>query len=136
MISVLIADGNLRLADLMGQLLDDDPRFGVIGVATTVERTSALAIQHQPDVILVSQHLYELLGTLWSRLRAGTRRPVVLLWSSDTDRTRVAAPDVDGLLERGMTYQELAKSISRAYRASLTIADSVVDLTRTSRSTV
>ncbi len=124
--TVLIADGNRRLGDLMAELLDDDPRFRVVGVCAAAAAVLQRAEATRPDVVLVSEFLDGALGILTcTALRAVTPQSALLLWSYDVDATQTRQPDVDGILERGMTYDELARAVLHARRAG-----QVVDLVR------
>lgn len=113
--TVLIADENRRLGELMGQLLDDDERFRVVGVVSTQAAALRCAKEHQPDVVLVSYVMNGALGTaLCSALRAMSPGSALLLWTHDVEGTQAADPDVDGVIERGMTYRDLARAIRLA----------------------
>lgn len=118
--TVLLADGNERLADVMAQLLADEPGFRVIGVAHACERAVELAAQHSPDVVLVSEEVDGVPGIqVCAALRAVARDATLLLWSHDVHRDQVAQP-VDGILERGSSFRELVRFLRRVRRIDLT----------------
>lgn len=115
MTSVLIVDGNDRLGRLMRDLLDDDHRFQVVGVVGTLDAAIAQARVTQPDVALVAHQLAGADGALvCASLREVTPGCALLLWSLDPESTRALGLDVDGVLERGMTYHELARAVRAA----------------------
>jgi CheY-like chemotaxis protein len=108
--TVMIVDGNRRLGHVMGQLLDDDPRFTLTAVVSTAEAAAQAAKDRQPDVVLVSQHL----RPVCAQLRAAAPECTLLLWTHDGEAA--PEPEVDGVLERGMTYRELAGALRDARR--------------------
>ena len=117
--TVLLADGNERLADVMAQLLADEPGFRVIGVAHTCDRAVELAAQHSPHVVLVSEEIAGVPGLqVCAALRAVARDATLLLWSHDVHRDQVAQP-VDGVLERGSSFRELVRSLRKVRRIDL-----------------
>lgn len=137
MITVVIADANRRLAEIMGQLFDDDHRFDVVGVVATAEAADRVARTRHPDVVLVSQHLDEESGTTaCARLRTAAPQAALLLWSHDTRQTAAQAPDVDAILARGMTYRELAQAIRDVSARPASVRPRVVDLTEPASSVV
>lgn len=118
--TVLLADGNERLADVMAQLLADEPGFRVVGIAHTCERAVELAATHSPDVVLVSEEVAGVPGLqVCAALRAVARDATLLLWSHDVHRDQVVRP-VDGVLERGSSFRELVRSLRRVRRVDVT----------------
>lgn len=116
---VLIADSNDRLADLIGQLLSDEPDLSVVGVATDAGIAVRLARRVDPSVVLVDSKLGDVSGVaVCSALRAICPAAALLLWSYEPDASSVRLPHVDGLLERGMSYRELVTAIRAATRAA------------------
>ena len=117
--TVLLADGNERLADVMAQLLADEPGFRVVGVAHTCDEAVELARQHSPDVVLVSEDVRGVPGLqVCAALRAVVRDATLLKWSHDVDRDQVVQP-VDGILERGSSFRELVRSLRKVRRIDL-----------------
>lgn len=134
---MVIADRNRRLAEIMGQLLADDPRFEVVAVVATAEAAERMARMRQPDVVLVSQHLDEEPGlTTCARLRTAAPAAALLLWSHEPHLTAAEAPDVDVVLARGMTYSELARALRDVTRRPVVERPRVVDLTDATPSAV
>lgn len=126
--TVLVADGNTRLGQVIGQLLDDDHRYAVVGVVTTAEQALEQVARHRPDVVLVSARLEDGDGVeLCAALRPTCPTAALLLWSHDADGAQRQRLDVDGTLERGMTYAELAQAVRHA-RPRSGPAHAVVDL--------
>lgn len=132
--TVLIADGNRRLGALMAELLDDDHRFDVVDVVTTHQAAVEAVLRHDPEVVLVSEVLDGAPGTATcAAVRAVASRPALLLWTHDVAGASAAGEgDVDGLLERGMTYRELAQAVRHARRAPH-VVDLVADRPARSR---
>lgn len=118
--TVLLADGNERLADVMAQLLADEPGFRVTGIAHTCDRAVELATQHSPDVVLVSEEVAGVPGVeICAAVRGVARDATLLMWSHDVDRDQVVQP-VDGVLERGSSFRELVRSLRRVRRIDVT----------------
>jgi DNA-binding response OmpR family regulator len=82
MISVLIVEDNLMIADLLADLLDGTG-YAVSGIARTVAEAVSLCQAHRPDYAIVDLHLADdLLGTeLIGKLAEPTRMGV--LFASD-----------------------------------------------------
>ena len=118
--TVLLADGNERLADVIAQLLADEPGFRVVGVAHSCERAVELAREHSPDVALVSEEVGGVPGLqVCAALRAVARDATLLLWSHDVRKDHAVQP-VDGVLERGSTFRDLVRSLRKVRRIDLT----------------
>ena len=117
--TVLLADGNERLADVMAQLLADEPGFRVVGIAHTCERAVELAREHTPDVVLVSEEIAGVPGLqVCAALRSVVRNATLLMWSHDVGRAQAIQP-VDGILERGSSFRELVRSLRKVRRIDL-----------------
>ena len=117
--TVLLADGNERLADVMAQLLADEPGFRVVGVAHTCEQAVELARQHTPDVVLVSEEVGGVAGDqVCVALRSAVGDATLLMWSHEVGRRQVLPP-VDGVLERGSSFRELVRSLRKVRRIDL-----------------
>ena len=116
-ISVLVADSNARLAGIMAQLLEDEPAFSVVGVADSAAAALVAARTHRPAAVLVDRGFPDGSGeAVCAALRASVPDAAVLLWSYDTERTAAEVSDIDGVLERGMTFRELVGAIVGAHR--------------------
>lgn len=126
MITVLIVDGNPRLAHVLGQLLDDDHRFRLVGEVGCVIEALCAAKQQAPDVVLVSEQVDGVGGVaLCAALRSAAPDAALLLWRSEPSSP--PPPHVDGLLERGMTYRDLGRAVRDAHRRR--VPARVLDLT-------
>ena len=113
---VLVVDGNASLAAVLSELLSDEPGFDVVGTAVHGDAALELARRHEPDVLLVDERLDEALAPdLLDALRRACPRAALLLWSHHEVHT--AAPGVDGVLLRGLTFRELVREVRSALRA-------------------
>jgi DNA-binding NarL/FixJ family response regulator len=114
---VLIADNNEKLAAVIAQLLADEPGFHVVDVVSTAAAAVIAAHKNPPAVVLVDRDLHDVPGlSLCSALRAAVPDAVLLLWSHDPHANRDDFVDVDGLVERGMTYRGLVEEMRQAVR--------------------
>ena len=114
--TVLIADGHARLAEIMAQLLADEPGFDVLPVVDSPGDAVAAVQTRHPDVVLVSERLGNELGlAVCAAVRVEDPDATVLLWSHQPDSVQ-ARSEVDGVLERGMTFRELLRAIRTARR--------------------
>ena len=113
---VLVVDANASLAAVLTELLSDEPGFEVVGTALHGDEALQLALHHDPDVLLVDERLDAALSPeLLAALRRACPRAAVLLWSHAEVHT--AAPGVDGVLRRGMTFRELVGELRRVLGA-------------------
>ena len=111
---VLIADANAKLAQVIADLLGDEPGYTVVGVVDSAAAALLSARRRHPTVVLVDPKLTDTSGTaLCAALRAAAPDATVLLWSHATDRPHDGV-EVDGLLERGMTFRELVQAMDAA----------------------
>ena len=110
--SVLIADSNPRLAELLAQLLADDKRFSVVGVCSTAAQALAQAREGRPDLVLVSEWLDgRPSAQLCRALRDAVPQAALLRWSHAPDALRDGQDAADAVLERGMTFQGLVAAL-------------------------
>ena len=108
---VLIADANAKLAQVIADLLGDEPGYVVVGVVDSAAAALLIARRRHPAVVLVDPKLTDTSGlALCAALRAAAPDAAVLLWSHATDRPHDGV-EVDGLLERGMTFRELVHAM-------------------------
>jgi len=109
---VLLADANAKLAQVIADLLGDEPGYTVVGVVDTAAAALLAARRRRPEVVLVDPKLNDSTGlALCAALRAAAPEAAVLLWSHGTER--VTDAEVDGLLERGMTFRELVQALDQ-----------------------
>ena len=110
---VLLADANAKLAQVIADLLGDEPGYTVVGVVDTAAAALLAARRRHPEIVLVDPKLNDSSGlALCAALRAAAPEAAVLLWSHVTERP--GDVEVDGLLERGMTFRELVQALDRA----------------------
>lgn len=115
--TVLVADHNRRLGELIGQLLDDDHAFTVVGVVRSAEVAVEKSASTFPDVVLVSEHLDGENGlALCGALRKAAPKAALLLWTADVTAETPERLGADGLVERGMSYRELARAVRKVVR--------------------
>jgi DNA-binding NarL/FixJ family response regulator len=109
-------DGNKSLAGVLGELIADEPGFALAGCATSGDAALRLADRCDVDVALVDERLDDALSTeVLHGLRERCPDAVLLVWSYDTVHTVVE--DADGVLERGMTFREVVRSVRAVLRA-------------------
>lgn len=114
---VLIADSNTRLANVLAQLLADEEDFDVVGVCDTPRRVLDRAREARPDVVLISETLGGEPGDEVCRsLREALPRAALLMWCREAAVPAAEDDVVDALLERGLTFRELVRTLRRALR--------------------
>jgi DNA-binding NarL/FixJ family response regulator len=112
---VLLADGNAKLAHVIADLLSDEPGYIVVGVVDTAAAALLAARRKRPEVVLVDPKLNDSSGlALCSALRAAVPEAAVLLWSHGAERP--ADVELDGVLERGMTFRELVQALDQVQK--------------------
>lgn len=122
--TVLVADHNRRLGELIAQLLDDDHAFDVVGVARDAGTAVQLAAAKAPDVVLVSEHLDGEDGlSLCAALRRAAPKTALLLWTADVTAETPERLGADGLVERGMSYRELARAVHKVVHRPVASVD-------------
>lgn len=57
MLKILIVEDDSQLATTLKYLVEDNPRYRVVGIAEDAEGAIAAAEQHDPDIALVDLHL-------------------------------------------------------------------------------
>lgn len=110
--SILVVDGNFRLADILAQLIEDEPGLSCVGVCAAPEQALATAIRQHPDVVLIAETLSGSSGAALCRdLRQLLPHATLLLWTHDPYRRPATDVSADALLARGMTFRELVRTI-------------------------
>jgi DNA-binding NarL/FixJ family response regulator len=116
---VLVVDGNVSLAAVLAELIDDEPGLALAGCAVTGEQAVQLARETDVDVVLVDERLDDALSAaVLHEVRRCCPDAVVLVWSYDTVHT--VSDGADGVLLRGMTFREVVRAIRAALRAPRT----------------
>lgn len=111
---VLLADANAKLAQVIADLLGDEPGYTVVGVVDTAAAALLAARRRRPEIVLVDPKLNDATGlALCAALRAAAPEALVLLWSHGTERP--GDVEVDGLIERGMTFRQLVHALDAAH---------------------
>ncbi len=57
MLRILIVEDDSQLATTLKYLVEDNPRYRVVGLAEDAELAIALAEEHDPDIVLLDLHL-------------------------------------------------------------------------------
>jgi DNA-binding response OmpR family regulator len=110
--SVLIADSNTRLSQLVGQLLGDEPGFRVLGVQHTAADALRAADERRPDVVLLSDRLEgRPVAPVCELLRQVVPAAALAMWSHDPAGHGEGQAAVDAVVERGMTFRELVREL-------------------------
>ena len=110
--TVLIADSNTRLAEVLAQLLADEDGFTVLDVCGTAEQALHRAQEGRPDVVLVSESLQDRRGVeVCTALRHVVPDAIVLLWSHNPAQLDVGGDVADAVMERGMTFRDLVREV-------------------------
>lgn len=117
--SVLIADSNSRLSQLVAQLLADEPGFRVVGVHGTAEGALRAAGERRPDIVLLSDRLEgRAVAPVVDRLRELAPSAALVMWSNDPTSRDEGRPVADAVVERGMTFRELVRDLRTATERS------------------
>src|SRR5690349_5748084 len=112
---VLLADANAKLAHVIADLLGDEPGYVVVGVLDAEAAVPPAVQRLRPDVILIDPNLTDAgPAAVCAAVRATAPETAVLLWSPGGGRSMEA--DADGMLERGMTFRELVRSLDDVLR--------------------
>jgi DNA-binding NarL/FixJ family response regulator len=119
---IAVVDGNAALAGVLAELLADEPGFEVVGTAVTGAQATALARQCTADVFLVDERLDEALSDeVLDALRTACPSAAVVLWSHHPVHT--VAERVDAVVQRGLTFRELARVLRRVVQDRPDVVD-------------
>ncbi len=114
-VRVLIADDHDIVRVGLRALLDVHPQIEVVGEARDGTETLSLAVQHQPDVLLIDMRMPELDGIeICRRLKAEPPSPAVLFLTSYAEEpTTLAAVEAgaDGYLLKSFSGQDIPQAI-------------------------
>jgi DNA-binding NarL/FixJ family response regulator len=116
--TVLIVDDNKRLAEVLRSLIDEEPDFSVVPVASTAAAAVQRLVHDPVDVVIVDDRLADGDGMgVVRRLRKVRPEIRVLLWSSAPSEINLDLPGVDGYLAKGETFQLFIRQLRDAVRA-------------------
>lgn len=117
-ISVVIIDDHLLVADSVGAALEAAGDIVVRSIAGTCAEGLTAVRLHQPDVCLLDQRLPDGLGTdlVPSLLKASPRTRIILVTGSDTDDVlrRALEGGCIGFLAKGQRAATLVDAVRRA----------------------
>ena len=117
-VSVVIADDNRRLAEVLRSLLDEEPGFAVAAVAGNAAEAVMATSQHCPDLVVLDADLTaddEL--ALVARLRSAHRGTRIVIWASAEDPTERTHAAVDGYVLKGDTFRAFVAGLRDALDA-------------------
>ena len=119
-IKILIADDQKNVRQSLGTILGLIADFQVVGEATGGQEAIRLAVELDPDIVLMDMSMSDLDGTAATRcIKGGDPGVGVLMLTmhgSRSARHQAQEAGVDGFLEKGIAMEELADSIRRVYR--------------------
>lgn len=128
-IRVLIVDDHPLLRRGVKQLLEMEEDFEVSGEAQDGEQALRLAVERQPDLILLDLNMVGMDGmaTLDALRTAGVRSQIIILTVSDSDEDVVAAlrARADGYLLKDMEPEDLVHQLRSAAQGQLVISEAL-----------
>lgn len=113
--TVVVVDGNLRLAVLLAELLEDECDLRVLGTCADAPGAVALVQQHRPDLVLVAEALGATSGTALCRVLRLLSPDAVLVLRCSTAGPRSPAPVLaDAVVAGDATFRRLARALHDA----------------------
>lgn len=108
--TVVVADGNLRVAVLLAELLEDECDLRVVGICADAPRAVAVVQQHRPDLVLVAERLRATSGTALCRVLRLVSPDTALVLRCDAAAPRSPAPSLaDAVVPGDATFRRLAR---------------------------
>jgi EAL domain-containing protein (putative c-di-GMP-specific phosphodiesterase class I)/response regulator of citrate/malate metabolism len=130
-ISLLIAEDDELVADVLLELLAGDASIEVVGLARDAEETIALAREHLPDVALVDVRMPLGGGARAARaLALLSPPPRVIAYSAFDDREGVIAMLQAGAVAyvvKGGPIDDVSEAVGRAARGQFTLSPAAAD---------
>ena len=127
MLRVFVA-GDIRIyRDGVIVYLRGQPRFTVVGAATTGEETLELCRQSEPDVVVLDMAMPASLDLVRSLMRLASPPKVVALTVPDLERAVVACAEagIAGYVSRDGSLEDVAAAVERTARGEIVIPSSV-----------
>lgn len=113
--TIVIADGNLRLAVLLGELLEEECELCVLGTCADAPGAVALVQQHRPDLALVAERLGTTSGTALCRVLRLLSPETALVLRCDAVVPGSPAPALaDAVVAGDATFRRLARVLHDA----------------------
>lgn len=115
---MLIVEDNRRVAELLCELLEDEPDLLLLASCRDAGTAIECAQRLNPDVVLVSGRVGAVSGSaLCKVLRRLLPPALLLLWSDAASSAAVRTPEpasaVDVVLDRGVSYRDLTRTLRR-----------------------
>lgn len=128
---VLIVEDSRRVAELLCELLADEPDLLLLASCRDAGTAIECAQRLNPEVVLVSGRVGAVSGSaLCKVLRRLLPSALLVLWSDPAGaRTSEPASDVDVVLDRGVSYRALTRTLRRG-AAAPSASDSLEALER------
>jgi len=131
-ITVLVVDDQPIYHEMVRRILAGEPDMSVVAVADTVSEAVDQARAHEPDVVLMDQHLPDGRGTDAARRIQGVIRHVrvVMVTATADDRTLTDARKAGcaGYVLKDRLVHDLAGAVRAAHRGESTLPDHSVEL--------
>lgn len=124
-IRVLLVDDHRAFADALQVVLNLQPDFRVVAIATTAKAAVDEAARSQPDVVLMDYHLPDENGAVaTSRLKQlSPRSKVVMLTAATADDILLACIEagVSGYLSKEQAVDDVADTVRKAYAGDILV---------------
>jgi two-component system NarL family response regulator len=126
MIKLLIADDHHLFREGLSRILDDSPRFQVVGTGSNGEEALAGMAELNPDVVILDIHMPGI-GGLETARRLHARYPelgIIMLTISENEQDLFAAvrAGVRGYMLKNSTAAELTAGIEQVYAGEAAIS--------------
>ncbi|PVZ68986.1 two-component system response regulator NarL [Pelagibaculum spongiae] len=125
--TILLVDDHPLLRQGVNQLIQMEPGLEVIGQSGKGEEAIELALQHEPDLVLLDLNMKGMTGldTLKEMRRRGIASRIVILTVSDNQADVVSClkAGADGYLLKDMEPEELLANLVEAASGKMVISD-------------